>query len=148
GRRGWGRRRPRLERSPLHVAGRALDGALDEAHAARAVLDRRVVAGRVLAPLAAEDGVGDLGVDVRERLEERLGVAGGQPRGALRRLAQVRVAAPEQPDRAVERREPQVVRVLLAPGERALLAVDLQHEVVLVADLDLRGDEHALGAAL
>jgi hypothetical protein len=61
--------------------------------------------------------------------------------------AQVGVAAPQQPHGALERRVPEGVGVLLPPGQRAGLAVDLQHEVVLVPDLDLRRHEDAAGAA-
>jgi hypothetical protein len=93
------------------------------------------------------DRVGDLAVDVGERLEEGLRVPGGETGDALRLVAEVGVAAPQQLHRPVERRVPQLVRVLLVPAQRTGLAVDLQHQVVLVPDLDLRGHQHALGAA-
>src|SRR5690606_13548896 len=136
------------ELRPLGFAACAEDRALDEAHAARAVEHRRVVTAGVATGLAPLDGVGYRSVDVGEGLEERLGVTRRQTSGALRGLAQVPVATPQQFDRAVERRVPQLVGFLLSPSERGLLPVYLQHQVVLVPDLDLRCDHHALGATL
>ena len=75
---------PKMDGSPLDLA-------LDEAHAARAVLHPRIVRGQRVGKLSFEprpDVRGDAGIHIGEGLDEAFGVAGGQAAGPPRRLAQ------------------------------------------------------------
>src|SRR5918995_2745745 len=135
---------------PLLVAAGALDGLFNEVDAPRSVVDGREVVLQAVGaglPSPDPDRRGDAGVDVGERLDERLGVAGGYPRGLPGVLAKVGVAALEDLFGSLVRLEAQVVRLLLSPLEAALGSVDADAQVVLLAGGDLGSDQHALRAA-
>ena len=97
---------------------------------------------------ARADRLEDAEVDVREGLEVALGVTRRDARRLLCRLGEVVVPAAQRAHRAARRRVLEQVRILLAPRDRSLAAVHPDADVVLVADLDLRGDEQAAHAAL
>ena len=88
---------------PLGFASAGLHGALDEVDSPGAVVDVRVVVtGASGRPGPFPDRLADGVVDVRERLDERLGMAGGEPRILLRRLAEVVVSPAVDPIRLIE----------------------------------------------
>src|SRR5215831_18951217 len=118
-------------------------------HAAGPIVDRGVV--EVLPALARGPRPhvrGGAEVDISERLDKCLGVAGRQSRRGLGLFAQVAVAAAEDLVRLALGTEPEFVWVLLAPFERALGSEDPDAQVVLVADLDLGSGEDPASAAL
>src|SRR5690606_29276037 len=104
---------------------------VDEADASGALVDTGEV--ELLGPLgpgAGADGLGGVGVDVGEGLEEGLWVAGGQAGGALGRVAQVVVGAPVDLVGGAEAVDQEGVGLFLAPGDGALGAPDADAEVV------------------
>ncbi len=83
-------------------------------------------------------------VELRKALEIAFGVARRDARGAAGGGAGAGAAARDQPRRLAQRREPQLVRVLLAEGQPGLAAVDAHAQRVLVARCDLARPQHAL----
>src|SRR5204862_3934495 len=104
-------------------------------------LDRAIRFRAALAP--SPNCVRDLAVDRRERLEVALGMAGGQSRHARRRGSGPAAGARDRLRRLAERREPELVGLLLVPLDAAAAAVHAQAQVVLVARCDLARPERA-----
>src|SRR5690606_14731593 len=69
---------------------------------------------------------------------------GGEARRGRCLRAEVGVPGAQPLDGPVGVLEPQRVRLLLPPFERAAVAVDAQHEAVLLADADLAREQHAV----
>src|SRR5579885_2679475 len=107
-----------------------------------------VAEGRIaVARLARGDRTVDGAVQLAERVGEALGVARRQLRRRARGRAEQRRVPQERAVRRVARAEPQLLRPLAVPRERALRAVHLQPDRVLAAGRDLRDDTRAARAA-
>src|SRR5215208_419607 len=123
---------------PLRVA--AEDG-LDDQDLPVAVLEGREV-GRVLSRAAA---LADVAVEVAEQVARAVRVALGVAARVVGVAAGVGVEQRRVLDqhfvRLVAAADPEPVRLLLVPGERAPAAVDLDPLPVLPAGADLRDDE-------
>src|SRR5262249_2002136 len=113
-----------------------LDRGVDEAHAARAVFDggheerKRI---RLALLDLGPDLFGQVAIEVGEALEIAFGMAGWHSRGAPGGGAEVAGPAAQSLGRLAQRREAELVGMLLAPVEPALLAIDPEPQAVLVA---------------
>ena len=109
-----------------------------------ATLARSILGGRIRqrarigrAPVpSCREHLGEIGIDVAEGAEESFRVADRHPRGAVGLGRQSGDAALDRTGRPAERREVELVRLLLTPSETALLAVDLQRQAVHAAERD------------
>ena len=146
-----GARRRRVARVDPPLLPAALQRRQDKVDAPRAVLDGREVEVERVGLVARQSGgerAEGVGVDVGERLVERLGVARREPARVLSRRREVGVAAAVDALGTVERVEDQLVGLLLVPHQRALGAGHPKAEVVLEPGRDLGAVEHAARAAL
>src|SRR6478752_6191193 len=138
------RRQSRID--PAAVGSTRLDHRLDELHAARAVLGGRHPAGErvggALLP-ARLDLFGHVAVELSKTFEVTLGMTGRDARRACRRRAGTGTAAGDQLRPAAQRREPELVGILLRERQARLAAVHTDTQPVLVAGRDLAGPEHA-----
>src|ERR1700732_1670048 len=110
---------------PGSIPATRLDRGLDELHSQDPVFDGREREGRPVergSARAAGAGARRARVEVRERFEESLRVAGPQSRRALRRRREVPAAAREHAMRAVEGPQMELLRLLLDPLQARLLA--------------------------
>src|SRR5262249_20222591 len=123
----------------------------DEMDADGTVSYRRKVEVERIGRLAGALGVDDSDrarVDVRERLEQSLGVAGRHASSASGGVDEMRMTGLVNFHWSVPATDVEEIRVFLAPLERRLRAVDANGQPILLAERDLRGEENALGAAL
>src|SRR3990172_5736379 len=123
---------------------RAFDAGFDEGHPPHAIVHRGDVGFSSLEKRRRE-----VFVEVRERLEIPLGVAGGKPRRPERfsRKPPIVRPGPENLARPIRPLEKKCIRLLLAPLEAPLLPVDPEVQAVLFIDRDLARPENAPRAA-
>src|SRR3954454_24535248 len=113
-----------------------LEGREHEGHPARPVPDRRAQALAAGGRTVGLQEIGDLGVEVGERLQVSLRVTGGHARRRVGGGAGLEAAPGQDPRLPAGRRGPQAVRVLLVPRQAATAAVDTEARAVLVARRD------------
>ena len=141
------------ERQPRPILGTAGHALLDEIHPVHAVGHVRIhgveLRERLPGGPAGHVVVGTA-VDVRERLEERLGVARGQPARGPPQVVHVRsVRVPRvQRMRMTIAAHHHDVRLFLPPAERPLRAIDLDEQVILPPVRDLAGGHCSQGPSL
>src|SRR5690606_11733455 len=97
--------------------------------------------------LPGGDHVAEVAVDVGKGEGHPLGMADGDPVGALRGKRQACGAALEDTGRLVERGEVELVGLLLRPAQAARLAENLEPEAVGAADGEAAGPRPANRAA-
>jgi hypothetical protein len=99
-------------------------------------------------PPVADDGVGEVAIDVGEGLDEAFGMARRHPRHRLSARAQIARPGVQHLAGSVQPVQGQFGGALVRPGQAALLAIDADFQAVAGARRDLRGDQHAARAAL
>ena len=141
-----------VELGPCSVLFGGFDHGFDERHAADAIFDSRIIErGIVLGQLAAldpgADVIGEVFVDVGERLEVTLGMRGRRSAGAPGGGAQVTVGRAINLHGLIEPFHEERVGCFLVPLDAAQLAVNPDVEVVFFANGNLRTMKDTLGAA-
>src|SRR5690606_41567472 len=114
---------------PRRVLFGGIDAGLDEGHAFDAVLDRRIddlFSGRSALAPCRTDRAGRFGIDVGEALEITFRMARRHTAAAACHSTRAGAVPGEQLARLAERREPEMVRMLLVPFQPALTAIDAQ----------------------